>query len=90
MGGEAKSVVRWLRQGWFVAVAYVIGFFVMLVIVGWHPDMPHKKRTDLPPRPSVTRDIASYAKTVGIGMGPVALQPLPNRKSGRNVATLGT
>jgi Na+/H+ antiporter NhaD/arsenite permease-like protein len=35
---EAKSVGRWLRQGWPVAVAYVVGFFVMLVILGWHPD----------------------------------------------------
>jgi hypothetical protein len=23
-----------------VAVAYVIGFFVMLAILGWHPDAP--------------------------------------------------
>ena len=45
---EAKSVVRWLRHGWFVAVAYVLGFFVMLAILGWHPDAPHKKRGDLP------------------------------------------
>ncbi|MES2562978.1 MAG: citrate transporter, partial [Pseudomonadota bacterium] len=35
---EAKSVGRWLRHGWHVAVAYVIGFFVMLVLLGWHPD----------------------------------------------------
>jgi len=45
---EAKSVGRWLRHGWFVAVAYVVGFFVMLAILGWHPDEPHKKRVDLP------------------------------------------
>jgi Na+/H+ antiporter NhaD/arsenite permease-like protein len=37
---EAKSVGRWVSQGWPVAVAYVIGFFVMLAIVGWHPDKP--------------------------------------------------
>jgi Na+/H+ antiporter NhaD/arsenite permease-like protein len=38
---EAKSVGRWITQGWPVAVAYVVGFFVMLAIVGWHPDAPH-------------------------------------------------
>jgi Na+/H+ antiporter NhaD/arsenite permease-like protein len=38
---EAKSVGRWLSHGWPVAVAYVVGFFVMLVILGWHPDAPH-------------------------------------------------
>jgi len=37
---EAKSVGRWVTQGWPVAAAYVIGFFVMLAIVGWHPDPP--------------------------------------------------
>jgi Na+/H+ antiporter NhaD/arsenite permease-like protein len=45
---EAKSVGLWLRHGWHVAVAYVIGFFVMLSILGWHPDAPHRKRVDLP------------------------------------------
>jgi Na+/H+ antiporter NhaD/arsenite permease-like protein len=47
MYGEAKSVGLWLRHGWYVAVAYVIGFFVMLAILGWNPDSPHRKRADL-------------------------------------------
>jgi Na+/H+ antiporter NhaD/arsenite permease-like protein len=47
MYGEAKSVGLWLRHGWHVAVAYVIGFFVMLAILGWNPDSPHRKRADL-------------------------------------------
>jgi Na+/H+ antiporter NhaD/arsenite permease-like protein len=34
---EAKSVGRWLRHGWHVALAYVIGFFVLLAVLGWHP-----------------------------------------------------
>jgi Na+/H+ antiporter NhaD/arsenite permease-like protein len=34
---EAKSVGRWLQHGWHVALAYVIGFAVMLALVGWHP-----------------------------------------------------
>jgi Na+/H+ antiporter NhaD/arsenite permease-like protein len=34
---EAKSVGRWLAGGWHVAVAYVIGFMVMLAVSGWHP-----------------------------------------------------
>jgi len=38
---EAKSVGRWISQGWPVAVAYVVGFFVMLAVLGWHPDAPH-------------------------------------------------
>ena len=34
---EAKSVGAWLRHGWHVAVAYVIGFAVLLLVLGWHP-----------------------------------------------------
>ena len=40
---EAKSAVQWLKHGWHVAVAYVVGFMVMLVVLGWHPDTGHKK-----------------------------------------------
>jgi Na+/H+ antiporter NhaD/arsenite permease-like protein len=36
---EAKSAGLWLRHGWHVALAYVIGFFVMLLVLGWHPDV---------------------------------------------------
>ena len=36
---EARSVFAWLRGGWHVAVAYVVGFFVMLAVLGWHPDV---------------------------------------------------
>ena len=34
---EAKSVGRWLVHGWHVALAYVIGFLVFMLVVGWHP-----------------------------------------------------
>jgi Na+/H+ antiporter NhaD/arsenite permease-like protein len=38
---EAKSVWQWIKGGWHVALAYVIGFAVMLAALGWHPDAPH-------------------------------------------------
>ena len=40
---EARSVGLWLRHGWHVALGYVVGFFVMLFLLGWHPDAPHHK-----------------------------------------------
>jgi Na+/H+ antiporter NhaD/arsenite permease-like protein len=46
---EAKSVGRWLLAGWHIAIAYVIGFFVMLAILGWNPSAEHKKRVSLTP-----------------------------------------
>ena len=38
----AKSVFAWLRAGWHVALAYVIGFGLMLVVHDWVPDEPHR------------------------------------------------
>jgi Na+/H+ antiporter NhaD/arsenite permease-like protein len=35
---EAKSVGQWLRHGWYIVPAYVIGFFIMLWAWNWHPD----------------------------------------------------
>ncbi len=46
---EAKSVGAWLRHGWHVAVAYVVGFFLLLAVLGWHPDAKHKAQA--PGRP---------------------------------------
>ena len=34
---EAKSVGRWVAQGWHVTLAYVVGFFVILALLGWQP-----------------------------------------------------
>jgi hypothetical protein len=35
--------------GWHIAIAYVIGFFVMLAILGWNPSAERKKRVSLTP-----------------------------------------
>ena len=39
---EARSVSGWLRHGWHITVAYIVGFFIMLAVVGWHPGLPLK------------------------------------------------
>jgi Na+/H+ antiporter NhaD/arsenite permease-like protein len=41
---EARSVGRWLVHGWHVTIAYVLGFFALLFVLGWHPNPPHKAR----------------------------------------------
>jgi Na+/H+ antiporter NhaD/arsenite permease-like protein len=43
---EARSVGQWLRHGWSIPIAYVVGFFVMLLVWQWHPDQP---RMDVAP-----------------------------------------
>ncbi len=45
---EAKSVGAWLKGGWHVALAYVVGFAVMLAFVGWQPDLKLKKGSAVP------------------------------------------
>ncbi len=56
---EAKNVGRWLYHGWHIAVAYVIGFFVLLVIVGWHPT---PKRGDPPLAPAAAQQPAKLPR----------------------------
>jgi Na+/H+ antiporter NhaD/arsenite permease-like protein len=34
---EGRSVVRWLKEGWFVPIGYVVGFFAMYLVLGWKP-----------------------------------------------------
>ena len=38
---EARSVGSWLKNGWHVTVAYVLGFFLLLVTLGWQPHGGH-------------------------------------------------
>lgn len=39
---EGKSVGNWLRHGWHVALAYVVGFSVLYFTLGWNPHEAHK------------------------------------------------
>jgi Na+/H+ antiporter NhaD/arsenite permease-like protein len=55
---QAKSVGLWLRHGWFVVISYLVGFLVMLALVGWNPDAPHKKRVELHSNPYLTLDLS--------------------------------
>lgn len=42
---EAKSVGAWLKGGWHVVLAYVVGFFVLLAVMGWQPQAKRTKAT---------------------------------------------
>ena len=37
---QAKSVVSYVKSGWHVTLGYVVGFFVLLAVHGWHVDVP--------------------------------------------------
>ncbi len=34
---EGRNVVKWIKNGWHVAVSYVVGFFVLYMLMGWEP-----------------------------------------------------
>jgi Na+/H+ antiporter NhaD/arsenite permease-like protein len=46
---EARNVGLWLRKGWHIALAYVAGFFVLYLVMGWEPaDNKVRKLRDCP------------------------------------------
>ncbi len=49
---EAKSVGNWLRHGWHVALAYVIAFMALVLLLGWHPEPLHAAAPATAPAPA--------------------------------------
>lgn len=42
---QAKSVGNWVKHGWHVTLAYVVGFVVLMLTLGWQPT---PERGDMP------------------------------------------
>lgn len=59
---EAKSVVAWLKAGWHIALGYIVGFFVLLMVVGWHPQA--KQGKSAPVKPAATVPVESVKPSV--------------------------
>jgi len=58
---QAKSVGSWLKHGWSVSLAYVIGFAIMFATVGWHPHAPHKSTAEpAAPPAAVTETVVAH------------------------------
>mgnify|MGYP003375272347 FL=1 len=53
---QARSVGQWLRHGWMIPIGYVVGFFVMLAVLGWHP---HERHKDNLPAPASSQPLSS-------------------------------
>jgi len=54
---EARSVFGWLKAGWHIIVAYIIGFFVLLFFMGWEP-LPYKKKSgETTPLPTTEQQV---------------------------------
>jgi hypothetical protein len=51
---EARDAGKWLRHGWFVTVAYVVGFFVLLGVMGFQPGSTPRGSVAPAPVPAAT------------------------------------
>jgi Na+/H+ antiporter NhaD/arsenite permease-like protein len=47
---EAKSAVAWIKGGWFVVLAYLVGFAAMFAVTGWHPQPKERPGQGRPER----------------------------------------
>jgi Na+/H+ antiporter NhaD/arsenite permease-like protein len=59
---EARNVGKWLRYGWHVSVAYVIGFFALYLLLGWEPadNKEHKiKNCPVPGCPMANKTLST-------------------------------
>ena len=51
---QIRSVAAYLRHGWHVIIAYIVGFVALLLILGWHPT-PKKSDLQKSQIPTVTQ-----------------------------------
>jgi len=70
---EAKSVGNWLKHGWHVTLAYVVGFAVLMLTLGWQPT-PERGEMPAANKPAAT--------------APAAPAPPPAADSGGETADL--
>jgi len=55
---ESRSVFKWIKSGWHVTVAYILGFFVLLFFMGWEPQtLKSKQNTE-----KTTRQIEPHSQ----------------------------
>ena len=59
---QARSVSLWLRHGWHVALAYVVGFAVLFAVLGWHPNPPHKELSPAARAPDGAISVATHVQ----------------------------
>lgn len=50
---EAKSVFKWIKSGWHIIVAYILGFFVLMFFMGWNPEPIVKKNNSGNPKQTI-------------------------------------
>lgn len=57
---EGKSVVKYIRGGWHIALAYIAGFMILLAVTGWNPVSYKNSKTEK--NQSITETNINYGK----------------------------
>lgn len=48
---EARNLKLWIKNGWHIIIAYIIGFFFLLLIMGWNQEDNNKHKVNNCPVP---------------------------------------
>jgi len=53
---ETRSVISYIKHGWHVSLAYVVGFFILMGTLGWNPHTSHRKEQN----ESLSNEVSLY------------------------------
>jgi Na+/H+ antiporter NhaD/arsenite permease-like protein len=69
---EARNVSLWIKKGWHVILAYVVGFFVLYLIMGWEPasNNKHKEPAQNCPVENCPVKVKQHAIQPNLGLNP--------------------
>jgi Na+/H+ antiporter NhaD/arsenite permease-like protein len=81
---QAKSVGLWVRHGWHVALAYVLGFFVMLTLWGWQPSDKRSRPSSAPAR---VMDLTPTTTTTLVRPNQIRPRPLISERPTKSAGT---
>ncbi len=82
---EGRNVLLWVKQGWHIAAAYIIGFLALYLTLGWEPadNNEHKIiNCPVPGCPMANKTEASINPATIDYFGPLPLNPPGETNSG--------
>ena len=64
---QVRSVGGWLRHGWYVPVAYVVGFLILVALMGWRPSATRAERPAVAEVQAAPAPVDAVVRTVARG-----------------------
>ena len=57
-----RNTGNYLKKGWHIPLAYIVGFWALLATLGWEPHQPHKPAHEKTPQPLVIPEFNNTSK----------------------------